>query len=298
VRVLRILSSLCKNFIFLLFTFCTQKSKPMPRMNNIKRGLSAAEYHADKSTISKHGLDLINQAPALYRWRLENPETIRTPALRWGNLVHLAVLEPHRMPAETVTLDADRRTKAGKEAHAEAAATGKEVISSEEESELGAIRAAVFAHPTGSKMLTGDLEIESSVYWTDSATGVACRARPDIIRRDGFVVDLKTCASASPRAFQRASWEYRYQAQAAFYLDGLRANEVDANKFAFVCVETKAPYLVAVYVADPELVAHGRKSYRRDLEMYHACRESEQWPGYSTAAQILSAPDWVREEVR
>jgi hypothetical protein len=264
-------------------------------MNTIKRGLDAATYHADKSTVSKHGLDLIAQAPALYRWKLDNPETIRTPALRWGNLVHLAVLEPWRIAEETVVLDADRRTKAGKEAHAEAAATGKEVISSEEEAELGAIRAAVYAHPTGSKMLSGDLEVESSVYWTDSATGVACRARPDVIRKDGFVVDLKTCSSASPRAFQRASWEYRYHVQASFYLDGLRANGVDANKFAFVCVETRAPYLVAVYVADPELVAHGRKAYRRDLEMYHACKESEQWPGYSAAPQILSAPEWVRE---
>ena len=264
-------------------------------MNTIKRGLDAATYHADKSTVSKHGLDLMAQAPALYRWKLDNPETTRTPALRWGNLVHLAVLEPWKIAEETVVLDVDRRTKAGKEAYAEAVATGREVISPEEEHELVAMRFEVHGHLASEPLLRGDFDVESSIYWTDEKTGVACRARPDVVRCDGYVVDLKTCASASPRAFQRAAWDYRYHVQAAYYLDGLLANGVDAQKFAFICVETKAPYLVAVYIADTDLIAHGRKAYKRDLAMYAACVESGTWPGYSAAPQILSAPEWARE---
>lgn len=35
--------------------------------NRIERNKPAEEYHSDYSTISKHGLDLIHKAPAIYR---------------------------------------------------------------------------------------------------------------------------------------------------------------------------------------------------------------------------------------
>jgi len=267
-------------------------------MNRIETDLDAAAYHADLTTISKHGLDLINRAPALYAWKKSGEaEEETSPALRWGTLVHLAVLEPHKLRDEVAVAPEgiDRRTKAGKEAWAEfeASAAGKITCTVEEVRKLREIFDAVRSHPAANALLTGDLGIEHSVYWTDPETGIACRARPDVIRCDGLVIDLKTCQSAERNAFSRASANYRYNVQAAFYLDGLRANGVEADAFVFIAVEKEAPFLVQCLAADDSFVSSGRAAYRRDLETYQRCLTSGDWPGYSDAVEPLALPAWA-----
>ena len=267
--------------------------------NRIVRGLPAEQYHSDTATISKHGLDLINRAPALYQHKLLNPETERAPALRWGSLVHTRVLEPHLWDETTIVApDIDRRTKVGKEAWESfiALAGGREVISRDEALELEAIAAAVRAHPSAAALLDGDVSVEDSVYWTDEETGIACRARPDLIRCDGIVVDLKTTQDASAGSFARDAAKYRYHVQAAFYLDGLRANGVAVDSFAFVAVEKSSPFLVQCFVADDDFVTAGRAAYRRDLELYKRCLTSGDWPGYAETIQPLSLPAWAGRE--
>jgi exodeoxyribonuclease VIII len=95
--------------------------------------MTNAEYHSLPS-ISKSGLDLIHRAPALYRYRRANP-TPQTPAMRWGTLVHTAILEPETMADTYVTAPAvDRRTKEGKAAYEAFLAEwgSKEVITADE----------------------------------------------------------------------------------------------------------------------------------------------------------------------
>lgn len=264
-------------------------------MNRIVQNLPASEYHADLLTISKHGLDLVHKAPALYAYKKTTAHTeTRSPAMRWGTLVHLAVLEPHLLDAETVVApDVDKRTKAGRDAWAELAASGREVITEAEAESLRDITAAVRSHPAAAALLAGETEIENSVYWEDAETGILCRARPDLIRCDGIVVDLKTTMDAGQHDFSRAASNYRYHVQAAFYLDGLKACGVEVDSFAFIAVEKEAPYLVSVYAADDVFLAKGRQAYQADLATYKACLESNTWPGYSREIQPLSLPAWA-----
>lgn len=263
--------------------------------NTIIHDLPAAEYHA-RPGISKHGLDEIHRCPALYQYKKTNPPD-PTPAMRWGTLVHSIVLEPEKFAASiAVAPDINRRTNAGK-AEWDAfvvANEGKDVVTVEEMSELLQIAAAVQMHPAAKRALDGNgHRIEHSLFW--EAQDIACRARPDLIHRAGVIVDLKTTEDASPGAFARSVANFRYHVQAAFYLDGLRAIEgPDAAKgFAFIAVEKKAPYLVAVYEATPEMIAAGRLAYEADLVRYAECVATDTWPGYSEKVLPLDLPKWA-----
>lgn len=261
--------------------------------NRIHPNLPAAEYHAAPG-ISKHALDKIHRAPALWKYERDNPPD-PTPAMRWGTLVHTAVLEPDRFDDEVaVSPEINRRTNAGKaEWDAFCAANeGKTIVTPEEFTELEAIRAAVMAHPAAVRALAGEgHRIEHSLFWNHD--DIFCRARPDLIHRAGVIVDLKTTEDASPGGFQRSCFNFRYHVQAAFYLDGLAACGEPAKGFAFIAVEKKAPYLVAVYEADPEMIAAGRQAYERDLLIYAECLRTDCWPGYGDAVQTLSLPKWA-----
>jgi hypothetical protein len=133
-----------------------------------------------------------------------------------------------------------------------------------------------------------------SLYWTDTDTGVRCRARPDQVTADALVVDLKTTQNASADAFQRDAWKYRYHVQAAFYLDALRTLRHPAESFVFIAVEKEAPYLVQVFVATDEFIDAGRVAYKMDLETYKSCLASGAWPGFPTDAQPLTIPAYAK----
>ncbi len=252
----------------------------------------AAQYHAIRDRISKHGLDLIRQAPALYKHRQDHPQE-RTAAMRWGGLVHTYVLEPDKFDA-VVAPECDRRTKEGKALWEvfNKENSFKEVVKAEEMKELEAIRRSIKSHRIGCA-LTEKGSVEMSLFWTHS-TGVKCKARPDLIREDGIIVDLKTCASASSREFARDAYKYRYHVQAAFYLDAAAGVGIEADTFVFLCVEKEAPFLVQAFECDEELIALGRKEYLEDLALYKSCTETGIWPGYDESIQTLSLPNWAK----
>lgn len=277
-----------------------QKNMISTTENKIVENLPAAEYHADKTRISKHGLDLIRRAPAVYHARLTAPPEARTPAQRWGTLVHLYTLEPENVAREIAIVPAgiDRRTKAGKEAWDAfvCEAGSRKPVTETEHAELARIADAVHAHPTAGRILAGGYAstAEMSLYWTDTDTGVKCRARPDQVTTDAFVVDLKTTLNASADAFQRDAWKYRYHVQAAFYLDALRTLRHPAESFVFIAVEKEPPYLAQVFVATDEFIDAGRVAYKTDLETYKSCQASGVWPGFPTDAQPLTIPAFAK----
>ena len=262
--------------------------------NQVRHDLTNAEYHASPA-ISKSGLDLIRKAPALYKWRRENPDE-QTPAMRLGTLTHTAVLEPDRFPFDTIVRPEgiDRRTSAGKAAWAafEIQSDGREIITAEEMAKLSAIRDAVHSHPAAAKALAGRPTIEQSIFW--DVDGIDCRCRPDAVTESGVIVDLKTTRDASPDGFAKSIAQYRYHVQAAFYCDGYRAAFGEAPKgFAFIAVETEPPYLVAVYVASSTMILRGRADYLDDLAKFRECRDTDTWPGYSSAPLTIDLPKWA-----
>lgn len=275
------------------------KATTAPSDPGIYSGLSNADYHAGPG-ISKSGLDILAKSP-LHFWdrymSAARQQSAETAAMAFGTAFHTAVLEPHDF-AKWVVLDkVDRRTKDGKaaaeEAEAKAALQGGRVISRADMDIIAAMNTAVWSHPVSEHLETGVPEL--SVYWIDEDSGVFCRCRPDWLGSSA-VVDLKTTDDASPAGFMRSAYNYRYWVQAAFYLDGLAANDVVIPYFIFAACEKSRPHQVVGYNVTHDLLEAGRREYKRLLKLYADCASSQQWPGYAPWAD-LELPSWAPERL-
>ena len=252
--------------------------------------------------VSVHDLMLVSRSPAhLREARLAPKEP--TANMRFGTAAHAWILlEPPDAAKEIIVCPkVDRRTKAGKAAYAEfeAEAGDRTVVSEEEADQLCRMKAAVHDSPAARGLLLAAPDREVSCCW-DSASqpGMLCRGRPDAMSRK-LIVDLKTSFDASPKEFARSAANFKYHAQAAYYLDGLkRIGEVDDDAmFAFVVVEKLPPYGVACYVLDDDAMQAGRAFYMDALATYAECRTSNHWRSYSATDKVetLSLPRWALE---
>ena len=171
---------------------------------------------------------------------------------------------------------------------------GRIVLSPEVWDQLHAMRDAVHNHPAAHALLTSvPGEAEKSVYWIDPITGVLCRCRPDWWREDWIIPDLKTTDDASPEGFAKSIANWRYDVQAAFYMDGIeQATGKRPKSFVFIAVEKKPPYGVGVYVLDSDSLELGRAQYQHDLRIYAECVRTGEWPGYGDKIQTISLPAW------
>jgi exodeoxyribonuclease VIII len=260
------------------------------------------DYHAHPA-VSKSHLDQVARSPLHYWARYLDPNRVApepTPAMAIGSAVHTHVLELDQWDARYVSAPdgIDRRTKAGK-AEWEAfttAATGRTVLPKADADLVMRMGHAVFAHPAAAMLLALPGKAETTHMWTDEATGLQCKCRPDWLTDDGrLIVDLKTTEDASPRGFARSIAQWRYHTQASWYLDGVeQATGTRPEQFLFLCVEKKAPYAVAVYAADAEMIDAGAQTAARDLDVLATCKAANAWPGYSDQIEPISLPAWMR----
>lgn len=204
----------------------------------------------------------------------------------------------------------------------------RQVLTAEQFEQLRNMRDAIEAHPAASKLLKAAGEAELSAYWmqpiTDPLTGEVigeelCRVRPDYLRLDGIVVDLKTTEDASEEEFQRSIAKWAYHVQDDYYLRGIskaRAHGVfeynvltgeltpidfdlqEPRAFVFIAVEKSARVVdgqamgVGVYRLDDESRALGRQQWKTDLARYTDCKNSGEWPGYSPKIRQIKLPAW------
>jgi exodeoxyribonuclease VIII len=261
-----------------------------------------ADYHRH-SAVSKSHLDQIAKSPLHYWARYLDPNRVTpqpTPAMAIGSAVHTHVLELDQWDARYVTAPEgiNRRTNAGKaewEAF-EVASTGRTVLAKADAELVMRMGHAVFAHPAAAMLLAMPGKAETTHMWTDQATGLRCKCRPDWLTDDGsLIVDLKTTEDASPMGFRKSIANWRYHVQASWYLDGLeQATGKRPDQFIFICVEKKPPFACAVYAADAEMIQIGAEAAARDLDVLATCRAAGAWPGYSDQIETISLPPWMR----
>lgn len=208
----------------------------------------------------------------------------------------------------------------------------RQVLTNEQWEQLHNMRDAIEAHPKASRLLKGDGEAELSAYWMqtvrDPSTGEVideqlCRVRPDYLRKDGIIVDVKTTEDASEEGFAKSMANYAYHVQDNYYRRGVAAaierggdtileyNAVTGEiteaepleyqlprAFIFIAVEKTACVVdgeskgVAVYTLDEESQAIGAAEWRRNLAVYTGCQKSGKWPGYSPNIRQIKLPAW------
>jgi hypothetical protein len=262
----------------------------------IIRGMPADRYHAHPA-IGSSNLRAALRSPLHYQ-ASKAGLVEQTPAMRLGTLAHTATLEPERWASEyACAVRGDGRTKAIREAREAQEASGKEIVNPADYDTASLIAEAVRAHPVAADILSRIQHVERSYFWTDEATGLACKCRPDFECTDADG-DLKTTADASPNAFARSVASYLYHLQNSFYVRGMRgAHPLDSTRpFFFVAAEKTPPYAVAVYELDRSAIAQGWALVRKALDTIAMCQADGRFPGYE-GIRVLGLPAWASELV-
>jgi hypothetical protein len=262
-------------------------------------GMPDDQYHGEECQdfVSSSELrTLLSKSPAHLQAARRIPHK-ETPALILGKALHARVLEPDTYSERfTVAPKVDRRTKAGKQAWQEFtdANPGATILSENDAGTLENMAAAIDAHPLGQHLFKHGAAELTGLY-RDPSTQVPCKFRPDYCReQDGILLDLKTTLDASPAAFERSIQQYGYHFQAAMYWHGFyRVTGTPAQDFLFVVVEKQPPYAVAVYRIDEQSLNAGRRQYRKALDAYARCLNSDLWPAYSDHVEATSLPAWA-----
>jgi hypothetical protein len=265
-------------------------------------GLSAEAYHADKTSISSSGLRalLAPGCPAQFKYDRDNPQPPKRE-FDLGHAAHLVVLG-EGPDIEPLPFD-NYLTKAAKQARDEAREMGAVPLLRHELEQVQAMADAIRKHPVAGPLFTpGGGVAEQSIYWTDARTGARCRCRPDWMphRGDGrlVVVDYKTARAVDPAALQRAVYDHGYHAQAAFYLDGVRAAGLAGDQepaFVFVFQSKTAPYLVHLVELDFPALTLGAARNQRALQIYADCQRTGIWPGFNDRITYLPLPPYAEK---
>ena len=261
-------------------------------------GLSNEDYHALKA-VSPSQIKVLGRSPLHYydQFLAEDREKREpTPQMLMGTALHTAVLEPELWDS-TIAVPPhsfDRRTKVGKElaAEFERESAGKIVLSPEDADQVRRMADAVRKHPAAGFLLDLPGRREASYTWTDEATGLECKTRPDWHSEDRrIVVDVKTCRDASRVEFAKAIANLDYHVQAAWNQDAL-----GAQQFITIAVENTRPYAVAVYPASGGMIAAGQRRIEAAMTLLAECHASGRWPGYGDLVQEpIELPGWCRD---
>lgn len=247
--------------------------------------------------VSKSMLDKLAHpfTPAHLRAYLDEPRPEPTEAMKYGSILHAALLEPDTIAgAFSIKPEGlDGRTKDGKAWIAEQG--GKPIITQEQATAIDRSVANLWKHPQAKRYL-GAADFERSLFAKDEH-GTLRKGRLDILPKAGNVIlDLKTCESAARQDFEKAIENYRYFVQASYYVDLCQLLGIDRSRFVFICVEKKPPYLVAMHSMDLYDMEAGRELYKRDLAVYRQCKASGDWYGYPETIETIGRPAWAQKQ--
>lgn len=250
--------------------------------NKIK---TRAEYDATVA-LNYSGSKKLLVSPLHFKHSLEKPSE-ETKALRIGSAVHAAILEPETFNQRYICgLDVDKRTKAGKEAfEAFAATVGERTILTPDEWDM-VHNMAISVLKTLTRQ--GIRFVETETMYQVDYCGTPLKSAIDAVGADGFLYDVKSCESASPREFLSACRSYKYALQQHFYRV---VYELATGKrplgFRFIAVEKTAPWAVAIYELGPNLTSYAVTDFEAAVKLYQAGINFDSWPGYPDEPQVI-----------
>lgn len=256
--------------------------------------IAAERYHA-AAGVSKSMLDILAEKTPAHLIAYLNGEREETEAMRFGTILHRALLEPDTYKDAFHVKPEGMRfsTKAGMEW--QAAHADKPCLTTDSATAIERMVSAVHTHPFAKRLLAGALP-EQSLFVEDSH-GTLRKSRLDALTKGNVIPDIKTTESANLENFERSISRYRLHVQAAYYLDNCNLAGIDKQGFFFICVEKSAPYAVRCLQLMPEVIEFGRTLYQRDLQVYRNCLETDRWPAYEDTYAECALPTWEMKQL-
>lgn len=242
-------------------------------------GISHPDYR-EIDAVSNTYLGKLKHCPANARV----PDT-DSPEKILGRAFHTYILEHESFAREYVVAPStNRRKKNGRAEWAEFAIEniGKTILPEEDMTLIQEMYIAVHKHPTAMELLNQG-EREQTIIWQDEETGLWCKCRPDQMPLfAGTLADLKSTADASEQGFRRQVLAHGYYRQDAMYREGIACVTGKIfDAFAFIAVEKKKPFRVAVYTLDLDFQQLGYDEFHQLLRLEKQCRETGVWHNFN-----------------
>lgn len=280
-----------------MIKICGKKINPKSVLEiDIKPGwreMPTEEYHADKTAVNSSSLKYASKSEFAFAHSFWGPPKEPTDAMKFGTLVHMAILEPLKFKNcyvvepyfEGPTQDGKMspNSKIAKQKRADWRAElppGSVVVTEEEQDKIFSMIDSVLSHPTASVLLM-DGKPELIGYWKDRATGINLRMMADFMAFNlGTLADLKTCQDSEWEAFRKTGVEgLQYFMQMAMYVDGtenITGKKVE-NK-AWIAVENKYPFETRVHEVDDKYDYAGHFQYRENLKKIRNAIDKNNFP--------------------
>jgi hypothetical protein len=270
-------------------------------INHAERIISRLMKHEDH--LSYSSLCAFKQAPAIFmNYKMGIKE--ETPAMIFGSMVHCLVLEPQDFENRYFCLDdqdicvqiggakprATNQYKAWKEV-AMQEAEGKKIVETNDYTAAKIIASNVLHNRASKKILDLGWEHEQPIDWEFKN-----------FRFKGFIdgmgekmiFDLKTCADADPKKFQRNIIDNSYYLQAAMYLYA-KGGMLD---YYIIAVDKTGG--VSVHKLEKHLIEHGMEEYNKLLDHFNHCilkdafdQSYDFWAERSDGIYTAEKPKWL-----
>lgn len=239
---------------------------------------------------------------------------VDTGSLKFGRLLHLAVLEPAAfesdvrcLPAKPPKKPTQKQLLAANPSESSQRsidfwgawnADPREEISAKEMIDLQGMMASIRRNQCINFVTGGRAEV--TMIWIDKKTGLLCKGRLDFLQTQTWadcITDLKSSADlVRADKWRRTVANYYYHLKAAFYVDGYKALTGETPAFTWLAIEKAAPYFSKPWEMDtsPEGLTYraGQNLYRQALDVWAECVKKNCWPDYGDAPELIELDDY------
>lgn len=275
-------------------------------MAAVLKEIPILEYHRSPG-LSKSMISVLDDCPTRFKYQyLDGGKKEETASLRLGNAMHVLALEPELWKSGYHVLPEGHRKDARTEKHKEQVdiAAGRTMLKQEEFETVEGMADALVKNPFALSLLKAPGRVEASIFW--EFDGINMRCRPDFMRNDGLIVDLKTARSVKPEFFFKDAYNYHYDLSVALTTMGYEElyGKIPDN-YIFLCIESEPPYLIEAYESyrspvdgdgmplGPSYLDKGRERLDKLISIYKGCVLSGVWPGYVGKIRAMEVPRWA-----
>ena len=194
-----------------------------------------------------------------------------TPAMKLGQLIHTAILEPKKF-REDFVIQPDfgpmqSKTNREKRDAWRREVDGKLIVEPQQLEQIVGIVERVMEHERAREMLTGGKSEGWAYAWNERFDRYLL-GRPDFVTNDGITVEVKTTSKGVDlNSFRREAFNHDYHGQLALNcmvvgeIFGMKPN----RRGAWIVISSVEPYDVAVYTASENVIMAGEAKVERAL---------------------------------
>jgi len=262
----------------------------------INKNLSSADYHVMYG-LNASLMKALLKSPAHYKIAQEDGFK-KTEAMTFGELLHLIVLEPHKVKDEVAVMpEIDRRTKIGKEQYELFVIEndGKLIVKKDDMERAEAMRQSILANKKAAKLINAQGMVEVSLFWNDNHGdfNLNFKARLDKVLENGIIIDLKSTTSIDPDDFQRTALKYGYHISTAQYLEAVEKCLGKRVGKIFIACEKDPPHRCRIFQASEEFIEIGKMERKRAIEKFIECNKKNDWTFNDEEVHTLGVPSFA-----